>query len=45
MVYVLPVAAAAGLSVLVGRRQTGRLRRFWLLLAVSNLLWLAGELV
>jgi signal transduction histidine kinase len=45
VVYVLPVGLAAALSVLAARRVTGVQRRFWLLLAVSNVLWLGGELV
>ncbi|MDQ7909488.1 diguanylate cyclase [Phytohabitans sp. ZYX-F-186] len=44
VVYVVPVALLAPLSYLAARRARGRLRTAWRLLAVSNLLWLAGEL-
>jgi two-component system cell cycle response regulator len=42
---VVPVAAAAVLSVLVASRATGQRRRLWRLLAASNVLWLGGDLV
>ena len=45
LVYLVPVALAAGTSVLVARRATGRRRRLWQILAASNLLWLGGDLV
>ncbi len=41
--YVLPIALAAVLSVLVARRRREP-RWFWRLLAASNVLWLAGDL-
>lgn len=45
LVYLVPVALAAFLSVLVARRASGRRGRLWRLLAASNVLWLAGDLV
>jgi two-component system, cell cycle response regulator len=45
IVYLVPVALAAALSVVAAHRATGRRRRLWTLLVVSNVLWLAGELV
>jgi two-component system cell cycle response regulator len=45
VVYLVPVALAGFLSVLAARRATGRRRRLWRLLVVSNVLWLAGDLV
>jgi diguanylate cyclase (GGDEF)-like protein len=45
IVYLVPVALAAALSVVAAHRATGRRRRLWILLVVSNVLWLAGDLV
>src|SRR3954468_1027575 len=45
ILYLLPVALAAALSAVAARRATGRRRRLWSLLVVSNVLWLAGDLV
>lgn len=45
IVYLLPVAVAAGLSLVVALRATGRRRRFWWLLVASNGLWLLGDLI
>jgi two-component system cell cycle response regulator len=45
IVYLVPVALATALSVVAARRATGRPRRLWSLLVVSNVLWLAGDLV
>ncbi|MGF1646194.1 MAG: diguanylate cyclase [Kineosporiaceae bacterium] len=44
LVYLVPIAAAVVLSILVARRRRDS-RWFWRLLAVSNGLWLAGDLV
>ena len=44
IVYLVPVALAAGLTVVAARRTSGRNRRFWTLLAISNASLLAGEL-
>jgi len=43
--YVVPVALAAALTVAAARSTGGRHRIFWRVLAVSNGLWLLGELV
>jgi signal transduction histidine kinase/CheY-like chemotaxis protein len=43
VVYAVPVAVAAVLTVLAARRASGRYRLFWRLLALSNVSWLAGE--
>jgi two-component system, cell cycle response regulator len=45
IVYLVPVALATALSVVAARRATGRRRRLWSLLVVSNVLWLAGDVV
>ncbi|BCB90181.1 bifunctional diguanylate cyclase/phosphohydrolase [Phytohabitans suffuscus] len=45
VVYVVPLALLVPLSYLAARRSRGRLRTAWWLLALSNALWLAGELV
>jgi two-component system cell cycle response regulator len=45
IVYLVPVALATALSVVAARRATGRPRRLWNLMVVSNVLWLAGDLV
>jgi two-component system, cell cycle response regulator len=45
VVYLVPVVLATLLSLLVARRATGRRRPLWGLLLVSNVLWLAGDLV
>jgi HD-GYP domain-containing protein (c-di-GMP phosphodiesterase class II) len=43
--YLVPIAAAAGLALYARRRSPASLRLFWTLLAASNLLWLAAEIV
>ena len=43
--YQVPVAAAAALAVVAWLRSPPGLRAFWGLLAVSNVLWLAAELL
>ncbi|WP_212830628.1 diguanylate cyclase [Catellatospora sp. TT07R-123] len=43
VLYLFPIAAAAGLSVFAAVRTSGRVRIAWRLLAASNVLWLAGE--
>jgi two-component system cell cycle response regulator len=43
--YQVPVAAAAALAVVAWLRSPPGLRAFWALLAVSNVLWLATELL
>jgi diguanylate cyclase (GGDEF)-like protein len=43
IVYLLPVALATALSVAAAHRATGRRRRLWSLVVVSNVLWLVGE--
>ena len=45
IVYLVPVALATALSVVAAHRSTGRARGLWSLLVVSNVLWLAGDLV
>jgi two-component system cell cycle response regulator len=45
VVYMVPVFAAAVLAAAAVRRTTGRRRRTWRVLAISNALWLGGELV
>jgi two-component system, cell cycle response regulator len=45
VVYLVPVALATLLSLLAAGRVTGRRRWLWGLLLVSNVLWLAGDLV
>jgi two-component system cell cycle sensor histidine kinase/response regulator CckA len=42
-VYLVPVALAAFLSLVVARRVPRPYRAFWFLLALSNVGWLAGE--
>lgn len=42
--YLLPLVGATTLAVLAARRRHGRARGFWSLLAVSNGLWVVGEL-
>lgn len=44
VVYVVPVALAAALSWTAAWRSRRLWRRFWLLIAASNTLWLGGEL-
>ena len=44
VVYLVPLVVLVPLSYLAARRARGRLRRAWWLLALSNVLWLAGEL-
>jgi two-component system, cell cycle response regulator len=45
VVYVVPLLLLVPLCYLAARRARGRLRRAWWLLALSNLLWLVGELI
>jgi len=44
LVYLVPVAVATGLAAVAARRASGRRRRLWRLLLVSNALWLLGDL-
>jgi diguanylate cyclase (GGDEF)-like protein len=44
-VYLVPIALAAVLAIRAARARSGSIRAFWALLATSNALWLAGELV
>jgi two-component system cell cycle response regulator len=43
--YLVPIALAVGLSVLAAVRSHARKKPFWTILAASNALWLAGEIV
>src|SRR5690242_13411629 len=43
VVYLLPIAAAAGLAVFAAHRTHERVRLVWWLLAASNFSWFAGE--
>jgi two-component system, cell cycle response regulator len=43
VLYLVPIVCAAVLSVFAAGRTVGRVRVAWRLLAVSNVLWLAGE--
>ncbi len=43
--YLVPVVVAVGLSVTAAVVTTGRTRSAWSLLAVSNTLWLVGEVI
>lgn len=45
VLYLVPIAVAAVLSVYAARHTTQRVRTAWRLLAVSALLWFAGELI
>jgi two-component system, cell cycle response regulator len=45
IVYLVPVVLATVLSLVAAHRATGRRRKLWSLLVVSNALWLAGRLV
>lgn len=45
VVYLVPLVLLLPLSYLAARRARGRLRLAWRLLALSNLLWLVGELI
>jgi len=45
MAYLLPVLAAAFLTLLAALRATGRRQVLWGILAGSNLCWLGGELI
>jgi hypothetical protein len=45
VVYVVPIAAAAGLAFLAAGTTAGLQRRLWTVLAISNAVWLAGELI
>jgi two-component system cell cycle response regulator len=45
VVYLVPLLLLVPLSYRAARRSRGRLRRAWWLLALANLLWLAGELI
>jgi signal transduction histidine kinase len=42
-VYLVPVVAAAVLAIVAARRAPRHRRAFWLLLALSNIGWLAGD--
>ena len=44
VVYLVPIAAALVLCVRTAAAASGRWRRFWALIALSTLLWLAGEM-
>ncbi|MDG4821824.1 diguanylate cyclase [Asanoa sp. WMMD1127] len=43
--YLLPIVVAVGASAVAAVVTTGRTRSAWVLLAVSNALWLAGEII
>jgi two-component system cell cycle response regulator len=43
-VYLIPVGLAAAASCIAARRTSKGQRRFWRVLALSNVLWLAGEI-
>jgi two-component system, cell cycle response regulator len=43
-VYLIPVGLAAAASCIAARRTSSGQRRFWRVLALSNVLWLAGEI-
>ena len=43
VVYLVPIAVALLLGVRTAKAATGSRRRFWLLVSLSTLLWLAGE--
>ncbi|MBV1851217.1 bifunctional diguanylate cyclase/phosphohydrolase [Catellatospora tritici] len=43
VLYLVPIAAAAALSVVAARRTRQRVRTAWRLLVASNSLWLLGE--
>jgi hypothetical protein len=43
IVYMVPIAAAVGLSAYAAGRTRQRLRTAWRLMTLSNALWLAGE--
>jgi hypothetical protein len=45
VVYLLPLAAAAGLAGFAAHRAYGRVRLVWWLLAASTASWFAGEVV
>lgn len=45
VVYAVPIVLLVPLCFLAARRSRGRLRTAWRLLAISNLLWLVGELI
>ncbi len=44
VLFLVPIVCAAVLSLLAAARTVGRIRVAWRLLAVSNFLWLGGEL-
>ena len=44
LVYLVPIATALVLCVRTAATASGRWRRFWVLIALSTLLWLAGEM-
>lgn len=44
-VYLLPIVLATALSVAVARRRGGAVGRFWKLMALSNLGWVAGDVI
>jgi two-component system cell cycle response regulator len=43
--YLFPIALAALASCFAARRASGAQRRFWQILAASNVLWLVGEVI
>ena len=43
--YLVPIALAVGLAVLAALRSHARKKPFWTILAVSNALWLSGEVI
>ncbi|MEV4535311.1 diguanylate cyclase [Asanoa sp. NPDC049518] len=43
--YLVPIVVAVGLSIFAAVVTTGRTRSAWALLAVSNTLWLVGEVI
>jgi signal transduction histidine kinase len=43
--YLVPIALAVGLSVLAASFSHARKKPFWTILAISNALWLAGEVI
>src|SRR4029453_3211483 len=43
VLYLVPIVCAAVLSVFAADRTVGRIQLAWRLLAVSNVLWVGGE--
>src|ERR1700754_1568963 len=43
--YLVPIVAAVGLSAVAAVRTVGRTRIAWIVLTVSNTLWLVGEVI